>query len=97
MKGECWLVTLCHSMDDFPIKLFTSHAEAVAFVAANPIIDAEPSKNKRGKMIGWTSGPEVMDAYNVAGIDAATPLGFKVWHFVDGKPVAYELAGWVDD
>ena len=96
MTGECWLVTLCHSMDDFPIKLCNSHAEAVAFVAANPIVDVEPSKSKRGMITDWTSGPEVMDSYNVAGIDAATPLGFKIWHFVDGKPVGYELAGWID-
>lgn len=90
MAGDCWLVVLVHSIDDFPIRMCDTRDEAKSFVDANPIREGE------GLELGWESGPEVMAAYEVAEMDASTPMGFKIWHFVDGKPVEYEIAGWLD-
>lgn len=84
MKDK-WLVVLCHSMDDFPIRLFSSYDDAAAFVKAHPIYT-------KGR--DWWSGPAVMEAYGIAGVDASTPLGFKIWHFKDGVPTGWETAAW---
>lgn len=91
-QADCWLVVLVHSMDDFPIQIFETRDLAVAFVAANPI----RTGGKLEQELGWESGPEVMEAFDLAGIDATTPMGFKIWHFRDGKPTGFEIAGWLE-
>lgn len=81
-----FLVTLCHTMDDFPIALFEMVSDARAFIDNNPV--------KAGPLpLGWTSTPAMMDAYRIADMDACSPCCWKIWEFAAGKLVAVELYG----
>lgn len=86
-----FLVLLCHSMDDFPIVIFASVGEAKAFIDANPITECPRIESG----LGWNSGPIVMAAYDKAGIDASTPLGFKISEFDEqtGHLISTDLYG----
>lgn len=90
MKGEIWLVVLVHVVDDYSIRGFPDVVEAYTFIVDNPIL-VGPEHGPQG----WYAGPVVQRAYLLAGAEASTPLGYKIWHFVDGVPVGCIFASWL--
>jgi hypothetical protein len=90
-----FLVVWCHSMDDIPVRLFATWAEALAFVQANPLPDDDNPANVHPAAVL----PEV----KVWGVQCTTPWGYKIAEFRDGKLVAWrgemweEPVGWYAD
>jgi hypothetical protein len=89
-QGNTWfLVTLTGSMDDLPVALFDTRAGVEAFLTEN---QPAPVDGRDAIRVG-----PLAEAMNVAGVGPSQVLGYKVWTFTDGRPVAVENRRWLDE
>lgn len=82
-----WLVTTESSMDELPVRLFDTLAEAKAFIRVSPPYPSHDTEN---------NSPDVLNAYKLGDKDIGNVYGLTLYQFADGKPFDRTTFFWSD-